>query len=269
MDIYATCTCGKRLKIRDDLVGQHIKCPACDHPLFIAAPKNATKRDAPSVKSGGQGQRTCSACALPMPETLVICPHCGTQSADASASTNRMVKSASRNGPRLAKPLQFAAICVALATLVVAGLLYFGGQGSDGQSGVNSTPPSSHLLHTAQEPPASKPKGYFGALAQARRLARGTSTGSTMRQIGYAMTLYVEQHDGWFPDNLQQLQPYMPELEHLLARHTGMFIYVKPMERLSQISDRATTPLLYESLNGEPNSNGPILYADGRIEMGQ
>jgi len=264
MAIYTTCECGKRLKAREDLAGQRVKCPSCGHLLVIGAETKTTPRDATSAA----GRRTCSACSQPIPQTLAICPHCGAQAGDAAAPTGRSARPGSRTGGQA--PLRLAALCLVLVALVAAGFWYLKGPGPDGQgdAGASGAPPS-QTVQADQGPPKSKPKGYIGALVHTRKLARGTTAASTMRQIGYAITLYADQHGGLLPNTLRQLEPYVPALAQVLDGPTTPFIYVKPAERRSEIRSPSATPMLYESLNGEPNPHGSILYADSRVEMGQ
>src|SRR5688572_8360620 len=35
--MLVTCDCGKRLRVRDDLAGKRIKCPACGQPVVVKA----------------------------------------------------------------------------------------------------------------------------------------------------------------------------------------------------------------------------------------
>jgi hypothetical protein len=37
MAILVTCSCGKKLKVKDDLAGKRIKCPTCMEPLIVPA----------------------------------------------------------------------------------------------------------------------------------------------------------------------------------------------------------------------------------------
>src|SRR5262245_15756288 len=38
MPIIAGCKCGKKFKVKDEMAGKPVKCPACGSPLRIPAP---------------------------------------------------------------------------------------------------------------------------------------------------------------------------------------------------------------------------------------
>src|SRR5688500_5065965 len=64
MPITVTCTCGKSLKVRDELIGKRVKCPACGNAFPVtaagAAPAGATVYN-PTAASAARGKREASA----------------------------------------------------------------------------------------------------------------------------------------------------------------------------------------------------------------
>ena len=40
MAIALSCTCGKRLRLKDELAGKRVRCPGCQRPLTVPAPEN-------------------------------------------------------------------------------------------------------------------------------------------------------------------------------------------------------------------------------------
>lgn len=111
-------------------------------------------------------------------------------------------------------------------------------------------------------------RGYFGALARARQMGRGVGAMSNMRQLGYAISLYVDAHGGALPDRLEQLRSTIDALDQLVInQRTGDnpgFIYEKP----ESTADLATTAILFESKSGRKDPNGSVLYLDGHIRPG-
>jgi hypothetical protein len=109
--------------------------------------------------------------------------------------------------------------------------------------------------------------GYFSALVQARRNARGIQAASNMRQIGIGLEVYRSQNNGRFPDALDELKPYMPDrsLDALLDNprkgDDDGFIYEPP----GPDDIPAATPVLWEARGGYKDLSGRVLYGDGSV----
>ncbi|MEM6554080.1 MAG: hypothetical protein AAF750_18335 [Planctomycetota bacterium] len=112
---------------------------------------------------------------------------------------------------------------------------------------------------------SNSPLAYFDILRDARGQAQGLVSANHMRQIGFALQLYLNDHNNQFPESLLELRPYLPNLDQLMVNpRTNArpgFIYEQPPPG----SPPATTPILYESFNGQPDPDGAILYGDGSI----
>ena len=61
MPISVTCTCGKTLKVRDELIGKRVKCPACGNAFPVTAVANAPAGGAtvfnPTAAAAVKGKR--------------------------------------------------------------------------------------------------------------------------------------------------------------------------------------------------------------------
>ena len=64
MPITVTCTCGKSLKVRDELIGKRVKCPACGNAFPVTpvanAPAGATVFN-PTAAAAAKGKRETAA----------------------------------------------------------------------------------------------------------------------------------------------------------------------------------------------------------------
>ncbi len=131
--------------------------------------------------------------------------------------------------------------------------------------GLVAPSPMKGLQHTNQPPP-SNPMTYLTLLAEARSKGRGIVSASNLNQIGIALQMYLEQYHGQWPTELNDLEKVMPGIRLVFDNpRTGEnpgFIYEQPPPG----SDPAQTPILWESLNGQKDPTGAILYADGHIE---
>jgi hypothetical protein len=112
----------------------------------------------------------------------------------------------------------------------------------------------------------SNPLEYFDVLSGAMDQARGLASASNMRQIGFGLQLYLNQNGQVWPQRLNQLVKMDSNFKLVMVNpRTGAdpgFIYVRPKPG----ADPATTAVLYEALNGKPDPNGAVLYADGHFE---
>ncbi|QEG42225.1 hypothetical protein UC8_42590 [Roseimaritima ulvae] len=90
MPIAATCACGKKLQVKDELAGKRVRCPNCKQPLTIPANQPAPQPQAPASPLGGgmddlfeeegftqrQGA-TCPNCTREMKPGAILCIECG------------------------------------------------------------------------------------------------------------------------------------------------------------------------------------------------
>ncbi len=111
---------------------------------------------------------------------------------------------------------------------------------------------------------ATGPLAYFDVIRDARSQAHGIVSASNLRQLGMGLQMYVNDHNA-FPESLADLRPYLGDLEAIMVNpRTGAnpgFIYQKP----SPTADPASTPVIFESYQGQPDLNGAVLYGDGSI----
>ena len=64
MPITVTCTCGKQLKVRDELLGKRVKCPACGNAFPVTAAGNAPAGATvfnPTAAAAAKGRREAAA----------------------------------------------------------------------------------------------------------------------------------------------------------------------------------------------------------------
>lgn len=117
--------------------------------------------------------------------------------------------------------------------------------------------------------PASKnsnsPLAYFDILRDAKSRANGIVSANNMRQIGFGLQFYLNDHNGRFPESLLELREYLPNLDQLMinprtGEHPG-FIYEKPPAG----ANPGATPVLFEALGGQKDPTGAVLYGDGGI----
>ncbi len=109
------------------------------------------------------------------------------------------------------------------------------------------------------------PLDYFTLLAQAQKQAQGIVSASNLRQIGIGLQMYLEQNKEW-PDRLDQIKTIIDGYDALMVNPRTKtrpgFIYIKPEPG----ADPATTAVVFENWQGQPDPNGAVLYADGHIE---
>ena len=108
------------------------------------------------------------------------------------------------------------------------------------------------------------------ALQGARAKAKQIGAMNNMRQILLALILYAENHQGQWPNELNELKAVTPDFDKLLDNpRTGLnpgFSYVKP----AKLYDPAKTPVLWEATStGSRDLEAAIGYADGHIEAGR
>ncbi|GAB4193516.1 MAG: hypothetical protein Kow00105_07690 [Phycisphaeraceae bacterium] len=111
----------------------------------------------------------------------------------------------------------------------------------------------------------NNPLSYFDILLDARHQARGIVAANNLRQIGLGLRLYLDQNNQQWPESLDALRGTLDGFDQLMTNprtgaHPG-FIYVKPPPG----ANPAETPVVYESLYGQPDPNGAVLYDDGSI----
>ena len=133
---------------------------------------------------------------------------------------------------------------------------------------VAARPSASSATAKGPAPPAGSGGGYVDALIRARHKGRSTAAGMEMSQIGYALRMYQMDHGDAWPDTLGKLRPYLGSFDRLMRDpRTGKpnrFIYAQP----DRVTSPSSTPVLYEGLDGKPNPEGAVLYADGTVRIG-
>ena len=112
---------------------------------------------------------------------------------------------------------------------------------------------------------SNSPLAYFDVLRDAKGRAQGIVAANNMRQIAFGLQFYLNDHGGKFPESLLELREYLPNLDQLMVNprtgeHPG-FIYEKPPPG----ANPAATPVLFESLGGQKDPTGAVLYGDGGI----
>lgn len=129
---------------------------------------------------------------------------------------------------------------------------------------------------TPERPDASKPGGfeepvtsYLQALADGRKKAQGMVSDIYLRELHRCLFTYVEEHNGEWPENWDELDRAVPGVKAVLARNprqgTDGYVYVKPARKLGDLTDPSSVIVIYESKNGKPDPDGDAIYADGRV----
>lgn len=138
---------------------------------------------------------------------------------------------------------------------------------------VAKAPPTSPIKRANQQGQGTQgggssnnPLAYFDVMIDARHAARGVVSASNLRQIGLGLQMYLDQNGQRWPDRLDQLSSVISGFDQIMVNpRTGSrpgFLYVKPENG----ADPATTAVVYENWQGQPDANGAVLYADGHIE---
>lgn len=73
MAIIVQCGCGKRLKVRDELAGRRVRCPACDRAVVVPAASAMAQPEAESPPR----LSLCPSCGKPIAPGAVVCTNCG------------------------------------------------------------------------------------------------------------------------------------------------------------------------------------------------
>lgn len=63
--ILVPCMCGKKLRIKVELAGRKVKCPACAGVVTVPVPPRVSE------------EKVCTACLATVPKSVVLCVHCG------------------------------------------------------------------------------------------------------------------------------------------------------------------------------------------------
>jgi len=112
---------------------------------------------------------------------------------------------------------------------------------------------------------SNSPLAYFDVLRDAKSQAQGIVSANHMRQIGIGLQAYLDQSNGRFPENLLELRSVLPQLDQLMTNpRTGDrpgFIYEKPTPGVVP----SRVPVLFESLGGQKDPDGAVMYGDGSI----
>lgn len=77
--IIVPCSCGKKLRIKAELGGKKVKCPACAGVVAVPMPRpSAVVAAAPAASAAAAvAERECPTCLATVPGTAVLCVHCG------------------------------------------------------------------------------------------------------------------------------------------------------------------------------------------------
>lgn len=125
--------------------------------------------------------------------------------------------------------------------------------------------PTTPQQHAQGQAAANNPLNYFSSLTRARQRARGLVAASNINQFSIAIQMFVDDRRR-FPQSLLELVDANPELKQVLANpRTGDlpgYIYEPPPPG----SPPHDTPILWESLAGQKDPDGAILYADFHLE---
>jgi hypothetical protein len=73
--ISVSCSCGRALKLRDDVAGKKIKCPACQ--AVIEVPGAASEPDLLPEEPAAPAERVCTSCRAENPAEQETCLSCG------------------------------------------------------------------------------------------------------------------------------------------------------------------------------------------------
>ncbi|MFW6058830.1 MAG: type II secretion system protein, partial [Phycisphaeraceae bacterium] len=137
------------------------------------------------------------------------------------------------------------------------------------------------LIELGTQPAASQPQaqgagaqqnqssgGYLQTLGRALKRGQATATASQMRQVAILLRQYAEDHNE-LPEDLAALKQYIGDSEyqglmtHPVTNEQPGYIYEKP----APDADPTTTPILWEARAGVKYLDGPVLYADGHIDL--
>ena len=113
-----------------------------------------------------------------------------------------------------------------------------------------------------------------------RRHPRVSSSLSNIKQLGIAMLMYADDYGGWLPSSskwTQTITPYVRSAKPFRSpidptTQPVSYLMVERYSRasLSDIPNRAETPLLYEAEYGAPadwaNGGINVLFADGHAK---
>ena len=101
---------------------------------------------------------------------------------------------------------------------------------------------------------------YFDAMTTARRKANRVVVAHNMQQLLAIMQVYLQSHDGQYPDSLDALIAFEPSAQPLLVdpRERGgtAFIYVKPRGRRAVNPREAMFPSSIKPLMASPIRKG-------------
>ncbi len=126
MPVQFPCqNCGKQLKLRDGLVGKHVKCPHCQ--TILAVPLEGTEiQEGGPVAFSSADFKDCPECGKPMPSEAVVCLRCGFNRNTGKRLVTRIKKSTKKQTlpqqlqtVRLGLAFHYARLVIFLATPVV------------------------------------------------------------------------------------------------------------------------------------------------------
>jgi prepilin-type processing-associated H-X9-DG protein len=111
--------------------------------------------------------------------------------------------------------------------------------------------------------------GYLSAILKARNKALGVISDLNMAELAKAIFMYVEQNQGQWPDNLDQVEKVCPGTKALAAkaprRGSDGYIYVKPAQPMGKIPNPDAVVIIFESKDGKIDRSGNACFADGHV----
>ena len=239
MSIVVDCACGKRLKTTDTGAGRKVKCPHCGRVLLVPTiPANPGE-------PGSSVLGTTNYSPLNAPEI----------GADGDREPWFTLLSI-EFGPT--KTITTVVLILVLAGVAIWCFTRSSGGPTGGSGGQVQKP----------QPTVGQ---YFDAMTAGRRKANRIVVANNMRQLLAIMQIYVQSHNGQFPDTLEALVAAEPSAQPLLIDPHNpaapAFIYVKPQGPAGDQPAAGNVPILYEANGGKPDPQGVVGFADGQVQL--
>ena len=109
-------------------------------------------------------------------------------------------------------------------------------------------------------------------LAVARDDAKSIASMNNVHQLLTGLMQYATDHDGQWPDKLEQLkellggdESFKRVMTNPLTGDAEGFIYQKPGGKMSDLKNPGGMPVIWEAKDGRKNDAGAIGYADGHV----
>ncbi len=103
---------------------------------------------------------------------------------------------------------------------------------------------------------------YLEDIGKARNKAVGVISDIQMQQIGVTLKIFVDGNGGKWPQSMDEVSGLEGQFFNPRTGAGGSYLYIKPADTVSAISDPANTIIIYESKNGMPLPGGDVMYAD-------